>query len=207
MSTVAVLADQSDMSILEWVPVLFLAVIGSTLLLVLATGFVLTWLAIHRVRRSRAAAALHTTVRHVYARADVLSTPAGARREAARLRRQLDNAYTSTATTLASAHGAPQGLSELSFLVTQLGRVTDSWRCYLASLVHEPDETVARAALERARPDIDAVLHGLRNARGAATRLMADTISCDQAGLDQRLRDEAEVLTARGHKYRELTGL
>jgi hypothetical protein len=203
----AVLADASDTSILEWVPVAVLAVAGSTLLVVLATVVALTWLVVHRVRRSRAAAAVHTTVQQVYAHADVLSTPAGARREAARLRRQLDQAYTNTAATLAAAPGGPQALNELSLLVTELRRVTDSWKHYLASLAHEPDEIVARAALERARPDIEAVFLGLRNARSAATQLMADIIACDQAGLDQRLRAEAEVLGARGHKYRELTGL
>jgi len=203
----AVLADARDTSILEWVPVAVLAVVGSTLLVVLATVVGFTWFVVHRVRRSRAAAAVHLTVKQVYAHADVLSTPAGARREAARLRRQLDKAYTNTAATLAAARGGPQPLSELSSLVTELRRVTDGWKHYLASLVHEPDEAVARAALERARPDIEAVFLGLRNARSAATRLMADTIACDQAGLDQRLRAEAEVLGTRGQKYRELTGL
>jgi hypothetical protein len=203
----AVLADASDTSILEWVPVAVLAVVGSTLLVVLATVVALTWLIVHRVRRSVAAAALHRTVKQAYAHADVLSTPAGARREAARLRRQVDKAYTNTDATLAAARGRSQAVSELSLLVTELRRVTDSWKRYLASLAHEPDEIVARAALERARPDIEAVFLGLRNARSAATQLMADTIACDQAGLDQRLRVEAEVLSAWGHKYRELTGL
>jgi len=143
----------------------------------------------------------------VYGHVDVLSMPAGARREAARLRRQLDKTYANTAATVAAARGGSQGLGELSLLMTELRRVTDSWKRYLASLAHEPDEIVARAALDRARPDIEAVFLGLRNARSAATQLMADTIACDQAGLDQRLRDEAEVLRARGHKYRELTGL
>lgn len=207
MSTTAVLADDSGSSILQWVPVEVLAVAGSTVIVVLATVVALTWLAVHRVRRSRAAATVRRTVGQVYAHADTLSTPAGARREAARLRRQLDKAYTSTATTFAAASGDPQGLRELSILVTELGRVTQSWTRYLASLVHEPDEIVARAALERARPDIEAVFSGLRNARVAATALVADTICGDQAGLERRLRAEAEVLGARGHKYRELTGL
>lgn len=189
------------------VAVQFLAVAGSVLLVVLATVLLLTWLVVRRIRRSRTARALHRTARRACAQADVLIKPAGARREAARLRRQLDKAYTSTAMTLAATRGAPDGLRELSFLVNELGRVTDSWKRYLGSLAHEPDEIVARAALERARPDIDAVLQGLRNARASATQLIADVISCDQAGLDQRLRDEAVVLGARGHKYRELTGL
>jgi ABC-type uncharacterized transport system fused permease/ATPase subunit len=207
VSTLAVLADASGTSILEWVPVAILAVAGSTLLVVLATVVAVTWLVLHRVRRSRAAAAFRRTVKQVHGHADVLSAPAGARREAARLRRQLDKAYTNTAATLAAARGGSQGLSELSLLVTELRQVTDSWKRYLASLVNEPDEIVARVALDRARPDIEAVFLGLRNARSAATQLMADTIACDQAGLDQRLRAEAEVLSARGHKYRELTGL
>jgi len=207
MSTMAVLADAHDTSILEWVPVAALAVVGSTLFVVLATVVALIWLVIHRVRRSRAAAALHVTVKQVYVHAYVFSTPAGARREAARLRRQLDKAYTNTAATLAAARGGPQAVSELSMLVNELHRVTDSLKRYLAALIHEPDEIVARAALERARPDIEAVFLGLRNARSAVTQLMADTIACDQAGLDQRLRAEAEVLGARGQKYRELTGL
>jgi len=203
----AALADASDTSILVWVPVAVLAVAGSTLLVVLATVVALAWLVIHRVRRSRSAAAFHRTVKQVYGHVDVVSTPAGARREAARLRRQLDKTYANTAATVAAARGGSQGLGELSLLMTELRRVTDSWKRYLASLVHEPDEIVARAALDRARPDIEAVFLGLRNARSAATQLMADTIACDQAGLDQRLRDEAEVLRVRGHKYREVTGL
>src|SRR3954454_3154900 len=168
VSTMAVLAEARDTSILGWVPLAVLAVVGSTLLVVLATVVAVTWLVIHRVRRSLAAAALHRTVKLVYAHAGVLSAPAGARREAARLRRQLDKAYTNTAATLAAARGGSQSLSELSFLVTELRQVTDSWKRYLASLLNEPDDIVARVALDRARPDIEAVFLGFCNPRGGA---------------------------------------
>jgi hypothetical protein len=127
-------------------------------------------------------------------RAQVLLMAPGPAREAARLRRDLQEALLRTRMSLAALPGdAPRG--ELPHLARRLERLAGPLDSELCLLVREPDRSLQAALLPGARTRVDALLGVARRLRAGAA-LVREGDPADVAELDTDVERELEALRA-----------
>ena len=150
---------------------------------------VAVWRVVRWVRRSPM---LRRRVRSVQA----LTTPPGARRQVACLRRDLNAVTHATSEAVAVVRTAGGAVGDLPHLARRLGRVAGTLDAELRLLAHEPDPAELARVLPAARARVaDVARVALTIRRAASAGLGADT-AAELARLEAEVAREVRALDA-----------
>ena len=150
---------------------------------------VAVWRVVRWVRRSPM---LRRRVRSVQA----LTTPPGARRQVACLRRDLNAVTHATSVAVAVVRTAGGTVRDLPHLARRLGRVAETLDAELRLLAHEPDPAELARVLPAARARVaDVARVALTIRRAASAGLGADT-AAELAPLEAEVAREVRALDA-----------
>lgn len=150
---------------------------------------VAVWRVVRWVRRSPM---LRRRVRSVQA----LTTPPGARRQVACLRRDLNVAVHATGEAVTVVRTAGGAVGDLPHLARRLGRVAGTLDAELRLLAHEPDPAELARVLPAARARVaDVARVALTIRRAASAGLGADT-AAELAPLEAEVAREVRALDA-----------
>jgi hypothetical protein len=150
---------------------------------------VAAWQVVRRVRRSTA---LRRRVRTVQA----LTTPPGARRQVARLRRDLSAAAHATGEAVAVVRQAGGTVGDLPRLARRLGRVAGTLDAELRLLAGEPDPAELARVLPAARARVADVTRVALTIRRAASAGLGAGTAAELAPLEAEVQREVLALDA-----------
>jgi hypothetical protein len=161
------------------------------LMCLLAGGVTLVavWRVVRWVRRSQG---LRRRVRSVQA----LTTPPGARRQVACLRRDLSAAVHATGEAVALVRAAGGAIGDLPLLARRLGRVAGTLDAELRLLAGEPDQAELARVLPAARARVAEVARVALTIRRAASAGLGAETAAEIAPLEAEVKREVLALDA-----------
>lgn len=155
--------------------------------IVLVVAVLAVWLVWRRLRRS-------TMVRQGLLQARAVASPAGPRRDLARLRLQLAESLAQTHRVLlavSGADGAPPGLADITRRLDQAGAAVDE---HLRLMEREPDPVLLSRSIPGLRQRVQALSGNASRIREIALRFSEAVDGPDQDELDTDLREEISSL-------------